>query len=138
MTGGLRAARRLRPHGVGEVEAAVVALDAASLVVGAAVAALALFQAHGPVRAVLTLVFVTLVPGWAALPDVPDPEWPMVGAIVVAASLAICAAAAVSTLWLRLWGPTALLVVLALASSARSAARLISAARPFVPHRLRS
>jgi len=57
------------------------------------------FGIEGPVRAVLALVFVTFVPGWAILTNWPAAARSSVVALSVLLSLAISTAVATVTLW---------------------------------------
>ncbi len=89
------------------------AADATAAVVTAALIAAVALQVEGPVRLALALVFVTFVPGWAALGHTRLATGTSRIALAVAASLAICTATAATMVWLRAWHPFALFYGLA-------------------------
>ena len=96
----------------------IAGIDLAVVVGSAILATFVALDVGGPVRTVLTLVFVAFVPGWvltgevrslAALPRIP---------LAVLLSLAISAALSTVTLWVHLWHPVALFAVVAVVCAA--------------------
>jgi uncharacterized membrane protein len=81
------------------------------------------------VRELLALGFISFVPGWAVLPRRLREDGTAFGALSLALSLAIVTVASVVMLWLRVWRPTALFVVLGCISCARLVRRAARAAR---------
>jgi comEA protein len=83
-------------------------VDAASLAVIVGLAALVGLGVRGPVTAALALMFFTFVPGWAIVTNWSSAARISRFALSVLLSLAVCAASATTTLWFRIWPPTAL------------------------------
>jgi comEA protein len=92
-------------------------IDTAALAVIVALAARVAFDQHGPVRGVLALLFFAFVPGWAVVTNWTSAARLSRVALSVLLSLAICTAAATTTLWLHFWSPVALFYVTASASA---------------------
>lgn len=91
---------------------------ALSALLAVTVVVLALADVQSPVRAVLTFVFVMIVPGWALLDC-----WGLAGgwlgaALVVATSTSLATVIATAQLYLGLWSPTGALVALAVVTVA--------------------
>ena len=114
--------RGVRSPGGSEVTEAPVArdppfrsevIDAAALAVIVALAVLVGLGVDGPVRGALSLVFFTLVPGWAVVTNWTSAARLSRAALSVLLSLAISAAAATTTLWLHFWSPVGLFYVTA-------------------------
>jgi len=84
---------------------------------------------HGPPRVLLAVLFATVIPGWAALPRLSVGHAAAWAALSVGLSLALVTTGAVTMVWLHIWNPTALFVVLAGASCARIGARLMQPTR---------
>jgi uncharacterized membrane protein len=100
------------------------AFDLGVLVGIAVLATLAAFGIQGPVRTVLALAFLAFVPGWvltgevrslARLPRIP---------VAVLLSLAISAALATVSLWVHVWHPVGMFVVVAVVCAASIARRV--------------
>lgn len=91
----------------------------------------------GPGRIVLTVVFVTFVPGWALLDHVRLAEGTSRVALAVALSLTICAAVTTLALWLRMWDPIVLLDVLGVLSLAAVISHLAFGREPLRAERER-
>jgi hypothetical protein len=86
-------------------------LDVGAVVVTAALLVVTGVGVSGAPSLVLGLVFVTFVPGWAVLDHVPLARGAARVALAVALSLSLTTTAAVSSLWLDVWHPRALLDV---------------------------
>jgi comEA protein len=100
-------------------------IDTAALAVIVALAALVGFDVGGPVRGVLALVFFAFVPGWAVVTNWTSAARVSRVALSVLLSLAICAAAATTTLWLHLWSPVGLFYVTASACAVAITSSLV-------------
>jgi uncharacterized membrane protein len=104
-----RAAREVHP-----IEGWI--LDGGSLVAALVLVFLVAFDVHGTGRVLLTVIFVSYVPGravltnWAVARDRSDVALPVV------LSFAIFTVPAVVILWLHLWAPIELFYVVAVAS----------------------
>ena len=94
------------------------AVHVALLVLTAATALMALTGVSWPIRPVVTLVTAALLPGAAVLTRMPPVDVPTWCALACAFSLAIEAAGALAMVWLRLWNPAGLSLVLGAASAA--------------------
>jgi len=91
----------------------VRAVDVASALVTAVLIAAVALGVEGPVRIVPALLFVTFVPGWAALGHSRLGDGIAKIALAVAASLTLCAVTALAMAWLGSWHPLALFYALA-------------------------
>jgi comEA protein len=88
-------------------------------------AALVGLGVQGPVRAALALMFFTFVPGWAIVTNWTSAARISRVALSVLLSLAVCAAAATTTLWFRIWPPTSLFYVTAAACAVAITSSLV-------------
>ncbi|MHB8669980.1 MAG: hypothetical protein ACYDAD_05370 [Acidimicrobiales bacterium] len=84
-------------------------LDTGAALVTAALLVLAGLGATSVGRLLLAVVFVTFVPGWAALDYLPLAENAARVALAVALSLSFCILATALVVWLHFWHPRLLL-----------------------------
>jgi uncharacterized membrane protein len=89
------------------------AIDGTLLICLAALAILVAAGSHGPPRVILAFVFAMVAPGWVV-----TGYWgslPLYSRLIVStgSSIGICIAATSIALWLRLWHPTWIFVILA-------------------------
>lgn len=115
-------ARALRPEraprGIRVKLTVAQLLDVAAVAVTGSLLVMSGLGVSGPMRTILALVFVTLVPGWAVLDHVKFTGRPSKAALAVAFSLTACSSCALAMLWLSQWRPALLLDLLGAASLA--------------------
>lgn len=92
-------------------------IDYAALAVIAVLAASVALGIEGPIRAVLALIFVTFIPGWAVLTNWNSAAKSSVLALSVLLSIAISTAVATTSLWLHLWNPLGIFSITASVSA---------------------
>jgi hypothetical protein len=95
----------------------LIGIDIGCLIVIAALAAEVALGGDGPIRLLLALGFVSVVPGWALVRRLGLAESATGAAMAVPSSLSICAAGSVIMVWLHAWQPLVLLAVLAIVSA---------------------
>jgi uncharacterized membrane protein len=93
-------------------------IDLLALVVVAVLIVLVAVGVEGPVRAVLALVFVGFIPGWAVVTNWTSAGSTSRAALAVLLSLTMSSGAATTTLWLHVWHPITLFYVGASLSAA--------------------
>jgi hypothetical protein len=96
----------------------LIRVDIGCLVVTAALAAAVALGGEGPVRLLLALAFTSFVPGWALVRSLKLADTATGAAMAVPSSLAICAGASVTMVWVHAWQPLLLLAALAIVSAA--------------------
>ncbi|KAA2261706.1 hypothetical protein F0L68_15785 [Solihabitans fulvus] len=89
----------------------------ALLVIGMLAAVLATAEVGGPVRLLITLVFLLVGPGWAVAAYLPGASAALTWAAATAVSIALSIVVAQVMLMLGAWHPTRALVLLAAASA---------------------
>ena len=122
-----------RSAGAGPDDRLDLVVDTAALTVIAALGSTIAAGAHGPLRELLALVFVTFVPGWALLPH-PFKRWSTQAALAIAISLTVGSGASAVMLWLSLWAPTVLFALLAAVSCTLIVPRLLRRVRAVRPN----